>query len=142
MNPDHALLLSWTPGDERPFSANPLAIALALLIVALDRRRGTIDLAGQYDERPDEPQMVVVATMLDFALTFAAMSTLEAGQIVATSTLRIESVSPATAGRLLARGRLEAINATTAFARGSLHQDGRIVALASATLRRPGGSAT
>ena len=139
MNPDQALLRAWSePVSGRDCS--PIARLFDLFVVDVDRVRGhatmrfTVPSAMRRDD--GSPNLQATAAMLDCALGFAALATLEPPETVVTASLRIEAVEVAAASVFEARGEVIARNATTLFARATLHDaDGRVAALGSTTLR-------
>ena len=139
MNPDQALLRAWS-GPVSGRDCSPIAALFDLFVVDVDRVQGhatmrfTVPPAMRRDD--GSPNLQATAAMLDCALGFAALATLEPPETVVTATLRIELVEVVPSSVFEARGVLVARNATTMFGRATLHDaDGRLVALGSTTLR-------
>ena len=143
MNPDQALLRAWS-GPVSGRDCSPIAALFDLFVVDVDRDAGRVAMRFTVPaalERPDgAPTTRAVGAMLDCALGFAALATLDPPETVVTATLRIESIDIRASPSFEARGVVVARHAGTLFARASLHgADGGIVALASTTLRLVAG---
>jgi uncharacterized protein (TIGR00369 family) len=78
----------------------------------------------------------MLAAMLDDAMGPALVAMLEPGLFATTVELKVNFVRPATAGRLIARGRVVHRGRSIAFLEGRLETaDGELVATSTATAR-------
>jgi len=143
VNTDRTLVLEFLKGSARPLpiTSNPLACALRGELIELDAERGTALLAFAPDERWAQGAGVlqggVLATLLDFAMAFAAHARLaRAEREFATATLTVNLLRPAPVGRYLARGRVVREGRKLLFADAELTaaSDATVVATASAVL--------
>ena len=135
MNTDRTLVLEFLAGARQPtpITSNPLARELGGEIIELDGERGAAVLAFSPDERAAQGAGVlqggVLATLLDFAMAFAAHACLaRTERAFATATLTVNLQRPAPPGRYLARGRV------TRQGRKLLFADAELVAAADDTL--------
>lgn len=118
----------------------PAAALLGFELVEIDESKGTIRV--RFAARPEfaNPIGVVqggfLAAMLDDTLGPALQSTLEPDQFAPTLELKVNFVSPARPGVLIAEGRVVARGGSIAFLAGELRtEDGTLVATATATAR-------
>ncbi|MBU6444379.1 MAG: PaaI family thioesterase [Alphaproteobacteria bacterium] len=127
MNPDQMFLKAFLAGDGRPapFVANPLAAALNAELLAADSA-GTVTLAfepgPQFLQGAQVLQGGVVATMLDFALAFAALVRLPEGGAFGTVNLNVSMMKPALAGRYQATGKVVRMGKTMIFGSAELRR--------------------
>lgn len=125
-NPDHAMVRDFLAGDgtPRPFDANPLARGLAARLLAADAERGTVTLGfepgPQFLQGNGCVQGGIVAAMLDFALAFAVLTRLAAGQSHSTASFSVNLLRPTRVGAYVARGCLQRMGSHLAFANASL----------------------
>ncbi len=122
-------------------TSNPMASALAMRMEQVDIAKGEITLSfepqGLFIQGAGVLQGGAVSAMLDFAMAFAVMATLPAGQSCATSSLNIAFLRPAPKGRYVAVGETERRGKVLAFTRARLYQEGaseRVVATATSLL--------
>ncbi len=140
MNPDHALLSRWSAPVSMA-GCSPLAARLAMTALHVDRTLGVVRLGftpSAADRTVDgSPAPPLVAAMLDFALGFSALATIDPPDSIVTSTLRLEQVATSDAASFEVEGTVVGANDTTIFSRAELRDDrGLLVALASATQPR------
>jgi uncharacterized protein (TIGR00369 family) len=144
VNPDRALVLQFLHGGGQPLAitSNPLASDLAGMIRELDASEGTASLAFEPPHRflqgAQTLQGGAIATMLDFAMAFAAHARLEMqDQAFATASLTVQFLRPAPApARYLARGRILKSGPRLIYAEADLCRESetRIIATASAVM--------
>jgi uncharacterized protein (TIGR00369 family) len=122
-------------------TSNPMSDALGMRMEAVDLAKGEITLSFEpqalFIQGAGVLQGGAVSAMLDFAMAFAVMATLPAGQSCATSSLNISFLRPAPKGRYVAVGETERRGKALAFTRARLFQEGaseRIVATATSLL--------
>ena len=118
----------------------PAAATLGWELVAADPDVGTIEVAFTAGPEMANPMGNVqggfVAAMLDDTLGPALVATLGAGQFAVTLELKVNFLRPATAGRLVGRGRVVHRGGSVAFLEGSLTDEvGATLATATATAR-------
>ena len=144
MNPDRALVLQFLRGGGQPLaiSSNPLASDLGGMICELDAPDGTALLAFAPPPRFLQGAQILqggaLATMLDFAMAFAAHARLESQeQPFATASLTVHFLRPAPApARYLARGRILKSGSRLLYAEADIRRESeaRIIAAASAVM--------
>jgi uncharacterized protein (TIGR00369 family) len=145
VNPDRALVAQFLNGSRLPLalSSNPLARDLQGSLLQVDAAAGTALLAFEPPERFLQGAQLlqggVSATLLDFAMAFAAHARLCAAgspQGFATASLTVHLLRPAPAARYLAHGRIVRIGRRLAFAEAhmSREDDAQPYATASAVL--------
>jgi uncharacterized protein (TIGR00369 family) len=144
VNPDRALVLQFLRGGGAPLAmtSNPLASDLSGSIRELDATRGTALLAFEPSQRFLQGAHILqggaVATMLDFAMAFAAHARLEAQEkAFATASLTVHFLRAAPApARYLARGRIVQMGSRLLYAEADARRDDddRLVASASAVM--------
>ncbi len=143
MNTDRALVLQFLQDGRKPaaITSNPLAQDLGGELLELDTEGGAAVLAFAPPPRFAQGAQVlqggIVATLLDFAMAFAAHATLAAAERpFSTATLNVSLLRPAPPGRYLARGRIVRAGRSLLFADAALTAatDGRTVATASAVM--------
>jgi uncharacterized protein (TIGR00369 family) len=114
-----------------PIASSPLADALGGHISAVDPDNNWIELTFEPGEFFFQAEQVIqggaTATMLDFAMAFAALAVVQDGQSVATANLNIAYLRAAKAGRLRAIAEIERRGRTLIFTRAKLIQDGEVV---------------
>ncbi len=142
-NPDQrALHLYLEDARQLPsFSSNPMAAALGTRLVALDGRTGTITLEFAPDaifvQGAGVLQGGAVSAMLDFAMAFAVLALLPAGQACTTTNANVSFLRAAPRGRYVAVGEIERRGRQLAFTRARLMAADlpeRVVATATSTL--------
>ena len=143
MNTDRALVLQFLQGGRKPaaITSSPLAQDLGGELLQLDAERGAAVLAFEPPPRFVQGARVlqggIVATLLDFAMAFAAHAALSAAERpFSTASLNVSLLRPAPPGRYLARGRIVRAGRNLLFADATLSADadGRTVATASAVM--------
>ncbi len=143
MNTDRALVLQFLQGGRKTaaITSNPLAQDLGGELLELDTERGVAVLAFEPPPRCVQGAGVlqggIVATLLDFAMAFAAHAALAAAERpFSTAALNVSLLRPAPPGRYLARGRIVRAGRNLLFADAtlSLESDGRTVATATAVM--------
>lgn len=140
-NPDRNLLHSFHlhGGDPVPLETNPLAVAMRARLLAVNLEKGIVELGftpgEQYLQGANVIQGGMVSAMLDFALGFAALVTVQQSQSVASATLNVSFLRAAKPGTYVARGELERLGRSLAFTRGVLTDSGGLqVATATSVL--------
>ena len=145
MNPDRALVAQFLHGSREPLAlaSNPLARDLNGSLLQLDEAAGTALLAFEPPERFLQGAQLlqggISATLLDFAMAFAAHAKLEAAgspQSFATASLTVHLLRPASAARYLVRGHIVRLGGKLGFAEAQMTREGdaRPCATASAVL--------
>ena len=143
MNADRALVLEFLRNGGRPaaIASNPLARDLAAHILALDAELGTAVLAFAPPERFVQGAGVlqggIVATLLDFAMAFAAHARLAREErAFSTATLNVALLRPAPPGRYLAKGTIVRAGGRLFYAEADLTAEagGESIARASALM--------
>lgn len=144
MNPDRALVLQFLRGGGQPLAitSNPLASDLGGMIRGLAATDGTALLAFEPPHRFLQGAQILqggaIATMLDFAMAFAAHARLEMqDQAFATASLTVQFLRPAPApARYLARGRILKSGSRLLYAEADLCRESEthIIATASAVM--------
>jgi uncharacterized protein (TIGR00369 family) len=142
VNTDRALVLEFLQGDRKPaaITSNPLAHELRAEILQLDAEQGTAVLAfappARFVQGAQVLQGGIIATLLDFAMAFAAHARLAAAErAFSTATLTVHLLRPAPPGRYLASGRIIRAGGKLLFAEAELAAEGgESVARASAVM--------
>jgi uncharacterized protein (TIGR00369 family) len=145
VNPDRALVAQFLHGSREPLAlaSNPLTRELNGSLLQLDEVAGTALLAFEPPERFLQGAQLlqggISATLLDFAMAFAAHAKLVATgspQSFATASLTVHLLRPAPSARYLVRGRIVRMGGKLAFAEGHMarEDDERSYATASAVL--------
>lgn len=133
MNEDQILIRDFQSKKiaHAPIASSPLADALGGRISAVDPDNNWIELTFEPGEFFFQAEQVIqggaTATMLDFAMAFAALAVVQDGQSVATANLNIAYLRAAKAGRLRAIAEIERRGRTLIFTRAKLIQDGEVV---------------
>jgi uncharacterized protein (TIGR00369 family) len=138
MNQDQTLLNRFC-GAPLAVDSNALAAALDCRIVALDRKAGVIHLTfnpgPQFVQGRGVVQGGIVATMLDFAAAFAALSVLPEGQTAATASMTANFQGAVRAGLVKATGKVERAGKRLVFVRAEIAgDDERIMAAGTAVM--------
>jgi uncharacterized protein (TIGR00369 family) len=141
MNSDHAFVHQFQSGDRAPapVTSNPLARLLRAQLIEADPK-GRVVLSfeppADFVQGAGVLQGGTVATMLDFALAFAALAALPAERSFATASLTVNLMKAALPGKYVARGTVERLGSQMIFATASLQRDdnAQIVASASAVM--------
>ena len=76
-----------------------------------------------------------ITGMIDSAMAQAVLAECGTGTRVPTLEIKVSFISPGHPGELVATGRIVHLGRSTAFLSGELHQEGRLVATATATAR-------
>ena len=149
MNTDRALVLEFLESGRKPtaVTSNPLAEDLGATLLGLDTNAGTALLAfdppARFAQGAGVLQGGIIATLLDFAMAFAAHAALAARDCAfATANLSVSLLRPAPPGRYLARARVLRAGRTLLFAEATLvpAPDGGIVATATGVMPITGAS--
>jgi len=141
VNTDRALVLEFLRGGCRPvaLTSSPLACELNAELLEL-HTEGTAVLAftpsARFAQGAQVLQGGVLATLLDFAMAFAAHACCAAqDRAFATATLTVSLLRPAPPGRYRARGRIVRAGGKLMFAEAELATEaGECVAKASAVM--------
>lgn len=141
MNDDQTLIRRFQNKDvdHALIESSQLAEALRGHISAIDPENSWIELSYEPDAFFFQAEKVIqggiTATMLDFAMAFAALAVIPDGQSVTTVNLNVSYLRAARAGKLRAIGEIEKRGRTLIFTRAKLLQDGNsLVATATSTL--------
>lgn len=120
-----------------PVDSNPLAVDLGATLLEADARTGSLTLGFEPGERFLQGNGVIqggiVATMLDFAIAFAALARLPETRSAVTVSLNVHLVKPAPAGRYVARGTVQRMGGKLAFMQAELRRADQADVVASAT---------
>ena len=152
-NPDQALIHRFVQagGVAMPVDSNPMAQALQSTLLRVDRERGEVDIAFEpaalFIQGTGVLQGGAVTAMLDFAMAFAVLASLQPQASCATANLGTSFLAPAPRGRYKATGAVDRCGRTMAFARAQLFEEatGKLVATASSSLvvlQAPAGRST
>ena len=120
MNTDLDLITRFLAGDRRPIAidSNPLATLLGGQLLEADAK-GMVSLSFEppalFVQGAGVLQGGTVATMLDFAMAFAALSALPTGKTCATASFTTNLLKPAAPGKYLARGTVDRMGSQVAF---------------------------
>lgn len=122
-----------------PIASSRLADALRGHISAIDSDNNWIELSYEPDEFFFQAEQIIqggaTATMLDFAMAFAALAAVQDGQSVTTVNLNIAYLRAAKAGKLRAIAEIERRGRSLIFTRARLlQQDDVVVATGTSTL--------
>jgi len=121
-----------------PIVSSALADALGGQISAIDPENNWIELSFEPGDFFFQAEKVIqggaTATMLDFAMAFAALAVIPDGHSVTTVSLSIAYLRAAKAGKLRATAEIERRGRSLIFTRAKLVQDGSVVATATSTL--------
>jgi uncharacterized protein (TIGR00369 family) len=142
VNTDRALVLEFLRDGRRPaaITSNPLAQDLNAEILKLDAESGTALLAftppARYVQGAQVLQGGIVATLLDFAMAFAAHARLaQEERTFSTATFTVTLLRPAPPARYLASGRIVRAGGKLLFAEAELSaESGASIARASALM--------
>lgn len=143
LNTDRALVLEFLAGARQPLAitSNALASDLGAQLLQLDTDPGEALIAftapARFAQGAGVLQGGTLATLLDFAMAFAAHAVLaEREQTFATASLTVNLLRPAPPDRYLAHGRIVRAGRALLFAEGALtaQTGGPSVATASAIM--------
>jgi uncharacterized protein (TIGR00369 family) len=150
VNTDRALVLEFLRGDRKPaaITSNPLALELGAEILELDAEQGAALLAfvppARFVQGARVLQGGIIATLLDFAMAFAAHARLaipvhggtDPVREFSTATLNVNLLRPAPPARYLAHGRIVRVGTRLMFAEAELTAEdgGENIARASAVM--------
>ncbi len=123
-----------------PIASSRLADALRGHISSIDPGNNWIELSFKPDAFFFQAEQIIqggaTATMLDFAMAFAALAVVVDGQSVTTVNLNIAYLRAAKAGKLRAIAEIERRGRSLIFTRAKLVQDDNtVVATGTSTLR-------
>jgi uncharacterized protein (TIGR00369 family) len=142
MNSDHAFLQRFQSGDRAPatITSNPLAQLLHAKLVEADHRGHAVlsfEPPAEFVQGAGVLQGGTVATMLDFALAFAALAALPAERTFATASLTVNLMKAALPGKYVARGTVERLGSQLIFATASLEREDNAQTVATASAVMP-----
>lgn len=142
MNSDHAFLQQFQSGDRKPalVTSNPLARLLRAQLLEVDASgRAVLSFEPPKDflQGAGVLQGGAVATMLDFALAFAALAALPPERTLATASLTVNLMKAAPPGKYLARGTVERLGSQVIFATASLQREDNAQTVATASAVMP-----
>lgn len=115
----------------------PAAKTLGMTIREVDPAQGTIHI--DFEGKPEFLNPVgtiqggFLAAMLDDTLGPALVATLKANEFAPTLELKVQFIAPAKVGKISGSGRIVSRGGKIAFLEGELHQEGKLVARATAT---------
>jgi uncharacterized protein (TIGR00369 family) len=130
VNPDRALVIEFLRGDRKPaaITSNPLAHELGAEIRELDAEQGAalaFSPPARFVQGAQVLQGGIIATLLDFAMAFAAHARLATQQReFSTATFTVNLLRPAPPARYLARGRIIRAGTKLMFAEAELAAEG------------------
>lgn len=133
MNQDQSLIRDFQSKriSHAPIESSRLADALRGHISAIDVDNNWIELSYEPDEFFFQAEQVIqggaTATMLDFAMAFAALASVPDGQSVTTINLNIAYLRAAKAGKLRALAEVERRGRSLIFTRAKLVQENDVV---------------
>ena len=142
-NPDQVALQQFArdPATSVTFSANPLARAMGTRVLKLDADTGLITLQfepdGVFVQGAGVLQGGAISAMLDFAMAFAVLAVLPAGQSCTTANTNVAFLRAAPRGRYVATGSIMRRGRQLAFTQAQVapaDEPERIVATATSTL--------
>ncbi len=140
MNADQILIRDFQSRaiTHAPIESSALANALGGHITAIDADNNWIELSYEPGEFFFQAEQVIqggaTATMLDFAMAFAALAVVPDGHSVTTVNLNIAYLRAAKAGRLRAVAEIERHGRSLIFTRAKLIQNDAVVATGTSTL--------
>ncbi len=127
--------LEWA---QRLFTELPIAALLGARPLGCDPQRGRFTVA--FDARRDFCNLIgsiqggMLTAMLDLAMSFATLCTLENGFVVPSLEMKTSFIAPARPGTITGEGALLRRGRTIAFMEGRLlDSDGNLLTVASAT---------
>jgi uncharacterized protein (TIGR00369 family) len=140
MNSDYAFVRQFLSGNGAPclITSNPLARLLQGQLLEADPQ-GRVTLSfeppAEFVQGASVLQGGTVATMLDFALAFAALAALPTERPFATASMTVNLMKAALPGKYIARGTVERLGGQVIFATATLQrEDGGQVATASGVM--------
>jgi uncharacterized protein (TIGR00369 family) len=139
-NPDQALIHQFQNGDTAlAIDSNALAPQLGGHLLHVNRDSGRVDLSfapgSLFTQGGGVIQGGIVCAMLDFAMAFAVLARLPAGETAVTVNLNTSYLRAVRQGKLLVTGLVDRLGTAAAFATARLTaQDGLLLATASSTL--------
>jgi len=139
-NPDQALIHRFSL-DAAPVAidTNPFAQALRAQLLRVNREAGLVELSfepdGSFLQGLGMIQGGIVCAMLDFAMAFAVMARLPAGEAATTVNINVSYLRAVRRSVVQATGSLDRLGKNMAFARAHLAaSDGTLLATATSTL--------
>jgi uncharacterized protein (TIGR00369 family) len=141
MNKDQVLIRDFQNKriQQAPIASSALADALGGHVSAIDPDNNWIELSFSPGEFFIQAERVIqggaTATMLDFAMAFAALAAVQDGQSVSTVNLNVAYLRVARAGKFRAIAEIERRGRSLIFTRAKLFQDDdTLVATGTSTL--------
>jgi len=141
MNTDGVFIARFLAGDRRPavIDSNPLAMRLGARMIDADAKGAAMlsfEPTQEFAQGAGLLQGGAVATMLDFAMAFAALAKLPAERSCATASMTVNFLKPATPGSYLATGVVERMGSQVAFVSATLRRadSEQVVATASSVM--------
>lgn len=141
MNTDGAFIARFLAGDRRPvvIDSDPLALRLNARMLDADAKGAatlSFEPSPEFAQGAGLLQGGVVATMLDFAMAFAALAKLPAERTCATAAMTVNFLKPATPGSYLASGVVDRMGSQVAFVSATLRRADtqQVVATASSVM--------
>ena len=118
---------------------NPAVRTLGGRVLEFDATAETIRMRFEAGPEFCHSKVIVqggfITGMIDAAMAHVVLGLRGVRTIVPTLNLNVSFISPANPGQLIGTGRVVHLGKSTAFLAGELHQDGRLVATASATAK-------
>jgi uncharacterized protein (TIGR00369 family) len=141
MNSDQAFIIEFMAGDRQPaaIASNPLARLLRAYLLEADAAGKAVlcfEPPADFVQGAGVLQGGAVATMLDFALAFAALAALPPERSFGTASLTVNMMKAALPGKYIARGSVERLGSQVIFASAVLQREdtGQTVATATAVM--------
>ena len=141
MNSDQAFIIEFMAADRQPaaIASNPLASLLRAQLLEADAAGKAVlcfEPPADFVQGAGVLQGGAVATMLDFALAFAALAALPPERSCATASLTVNMMKAALPGKYIARGSVERLGSQVIFASAVLQREdnGQTVATATAVM--------
>ncbi len=138
-NPDVVALREFLADPvPRSMESSPLLVALAARLEAWHAERKELTMRfspdGMFRQGAGLIQGGAVASMLDFAMVFAAMAVLSGRHAAVTTSLTTNLIGTGSTPEVIVRGRVLRAGRGAIFSEGDMFSDARLVATASATL--------
>lgn len=141
-NPDQALIQRFLVNPTQPLTmdSNPMAVALGSTLKRVDQARGEVEITyapqALFIQGTGVLQGGAVTAMLDFAMAFVTLASIEPSRSCATVNINTTFLRPAPEGLYTAVGTLERCGKAMAFTHARLlrAEDGVCVATASSSL--------
>jgi uncharacterized protein (TIGR00369 family) len=139
-NPDHVLMRAFMAGDGAPVpvETNALFRALNTTLVSYDADGRKVTLRFEpgdlFRQGSGVLQGGAISAMLDFAMAFAAMTTVDLGQSVTTSSMTTSFYAAGKGAAYEAVGTVEKPGRRLVFTSATISAEGRTIAAATSTL--------